>query len=687
MGGRNSDWPAMHRTGTHSQLGLLAGLTVLLFVAGRLASGALGPNNWSFTHWQALARPSAAAWLAVALVLGVALGRFLPAIAAFLQPRRKAAVGATLLIVLIVLLRCDSFVAGGGNLRIAQIAQTADVILPWYEYGAVAAVRLFYRCGVIAGLPEAAAAAAAWQVFGFACTILALAAAWRLARLLSDDPTRRLGLFVIVFFGPQTAVYFGFIGPVPVIAAAALWLAYALVRAAEKPSPRRLGLVWGVFALSVAMHAAMVFALPAVVAGTVGGLRRRGRPGVAPFLAGAVVWIGLPAALYLVANEYLPLKASLLLAAGKPPHGDYSLFSPRRLGDLGQVLFLLFPLGLVALYALIRWTRRAVTDLACSTALLLFLGGLSAVFVIDPVHSIVLDLPLYAPFLAPGAVFLAVSLRATSGSPSISPSALGMIAAASLMLPAGYLPVYTRLATVERYITPYLDRHSAYYRTAAVALRDAYFYRKDLERANYWDQSYRRKSPDYLNLTGIEDFILAQRLDIALPSLNKLIARNPYWAESRAVYGKVMTEQRRFDLGKPQLDTALMLEPYNPRRHMNLYGYYRDKGEFAQALTAVTRAAELFPNNDEIRTDLMIISYRAGHGERARELAEHLLRLDSTRAYPYAIMGFLAEEAGDLSSAMANFERFCSLAPEAPETPQIRKRANAIYLKLNPAAP
>lgn len=683
MDDRISDLTVMDNNGTYKHLRLATWLTILLFISGRVAGDSLGANTWSFTHWHHLSRIYLIGWGLGAVLLAIVLGRFLPALAAFFESRRNAFVGGLLLLVIVWGLQYDSFLYAGGNLRIAQIAQTEDVIFPWYEYGTVFVAWLLDQFWSLFGLHYNTAGVYAWRTLSFLCAGLSLIAAWRIAKILSADATRRLGLFLILFFGPQLIVYLGYVGVGPVIAAMALWVAYGMALLATQATLRRAGFLWGIFALGIVLHVATLFLLPAVIAVTIGAIAPRLRTGIAPFVAGGLVLTGLTAGLYAVAGDYLLLKSGLLLTDGKPPHGNYALFSERHLTDFGQVLFLLFPLVIVALYLLFRRLPSALTNPLPAGALLMALGGLISALVMDPIHSVVLDLPRYAPFLAPGAFLLVVLLRERPGSGGLSPSVLGLIAAASIILPAGYLPVYTRIDTAESYVTGYLDRHNAYYRTAAVALRDAYFYRKDMDPANYWDQAYQRKSPDYLNLTGIEDFILTKRLDIALPSLNKLIARNPYWAEPRALFGRVMVEQRRFELAKPQLDTALLLEPYNPEHRRNLYAYYRERGEFTEALERARRASALFPNNEEIRIDLMIINFRAGNAARAEELADRLLQEDSTRAYPHAIKGFLAEGKGNLRNAMAYFEKFCELAPEAPETPQIRKRSNDLYLKLN----
>ncbi len=674
----------MDRTGTHKHLPLVLFATVVLFVAGRIAGENLMQNNWSFTHWDHFPYAYLVGWWIGAALLAFALGRFLPAIAAFLESRRNTFGAGFLLLALFWVFQFDSFLYGGGNVELARVAQEADVILPWYAYGSTLIVWLLNVFWSLFDLHYNLAGVLAWKTMTFAAGAFAVVGAWKIAGLLTEDPTRRLGLFLILFFGPQFLLYLGFVGVAPVIAAVAVWTAWGITRLVHQPGAKNVAVLWGIVVLGVVLHASCLFLVPGAVVATIGSLGFvRDRESVLPVVAGGLALAAIAVALYIVADGYLLLRSYLLPIDGKPPHADYGLFSWRHMSDMLQTIFLLFPLGLAALLVLLRRVRWVLAHALPSSALLLFLGGVGALTVMDPVHSIVLDLPRLAAYLAPGAFLLAILVGDRKTENNISPAVIGLLAALSLVLPLSYLPAYTRIATAERYTTPYLDRHNAYYRTAGLAFRDAYFYRKELDEANRWDQDYDRKSPDYLNLSGITEFATGDRLDIALPSLNKLIARNPYWAEPRALYAKYMMEQGKYASAKPALDTALFLEPYNPAHHSNLYAWYRDQNRFDTALMIIEHAAQLFPNNKEIYTDLMIINYRTGRHDVAAALAEEIIEKYPTQAYPWVIKGFLAEKAGNLADAQKYFERFAGMAPDAPEAPQIRKRANDIYLKLS----
>jgi tetratricopeptide (TPR) repeat protein len=427
----------------------------------------------------------------------------------------------------------------------------------------------------------------------------------------------------------------------------------------------------------------LLYLLPAAVFATVaGGRRRKDTLPVIAYAAGATMFIAIIAGVYLWADRNLLLRSAIMLIDGKNPHSGYGLFSGRHLGDVVQTVLLLFPLVIPTLYLAAGRFREMLTNVRIAAAVFMALGGLALVLIIDPVDSIVLDLPRFAGYLTPGAILLALLINERPRERSINPGSLGITAAAAIVLPLSILPVYLNIHTAEEYVTQYLDRHDAYYRTAAVALRDAYFYRGDMDDANRWDTDLSRKSPDYLNYRSVVEFAQGNRLDVALPSLNKLIIRNPYWAEPRALLGSILMDRGEFTLAKPQLDTALMLEPYNPTNFINMYSLYRNAGQMTQALELVRRAAVMFPHNRTIQTDRMLVNYRAGNRELAETLADSLLAVDSTNAFPYVVKGFMAERAGNIQAAIDYYENFADLAPEEPETPEIRKRANELFMQL-----
>ncbi len=663
--------------------------TCLLFLLGRLFGSALFDNSWSFEHWQYISIWYILGWFLAGILLVAAFHRYKRRIADFFDTPARVGLGLGLLLVLCWLFQYDSFLYGGGNIRVAQVAQHEDIIYRWFEYGSILIVSVLDSFYDLFGLHYNTAGVYAWKTWTFICTMLTIWGALHLARSLATERMHRLVLFLLVAAGPYLLLLFGFVGPAPAIVTCTIWLTYLTVRYLAGFSVARLLLLWLVLIVGIVFHVSIVYLLPGVVFVTSYGLfrRRKNLRLVVPFLAAVVTWGGLLVWVYAAAADNLELQKYLLFLSGKNPHSDYGLFSLRHIGDIVQLIFLVFPLVLVMKFLLLRDLKASFTDPLSLAAMLMALAGFTVVFIGDPRHGIVLDVPRLVAWLTPGALLLAVlvSRRLKREPPSLKPCTAGVVAAVAMVLPLAVLPSYLSIDAAEKHVEAYFDRHEAYWRTGAVALRDAYFYNKNWDRAGYWDQRYLVKSQDYLIYHGSNELAVSGINADALRSLTLLIARVPYWAAPRALYAEIQMNLQRYHLAKPQIDTALMLEPYDQRHHMNLYRYYRETSRPVQALQTVRRAASLFPSNLEIKTDHMLINYRTGHVAVADSLAHELLQIDSTLPYPYLVQGYLTERRGALTEAVSYYDTFLNLAPPDPDTTVIRQRRDTLLHLLENA--
>lgn len=674
----------VRRDGSRGAVYLLLIVTVT-FIAGRLFGADLFDNNWSFTHWQNLSGWYIILWfalLALVVLLFTSLGE---RIALLFNSPLKVVVASTILFAFFVAFQFDSFLYGGGNLRIAQVAQTEQVIYRWFECGSVLTVSGLDWLFDLFDLHYNTAGVYAWKVFAFACTALSLIGSLQLVRELTADTTRRFYLFIILFFGPQTILYLGFIGVEPAVVAISIWFALLAVRLSNRFSTNRLLALWGIVLVGVFLHFTSIYLLPAAVYVTskAGFKRRKGRS-LAVVLALAS-YLGLLFLAYYWADYNLEFSKYLLFLSGKNPHSDYGLFSPRHLGDILQVFFLAFPQVAVAVYLMATRYRSMPNKSSLLLSMLMALSGVTVVLIFEPINSIVLDYPRFTAYLFPLSLLLVLVLKepkpeSEKGSSALS--LLALIAATCVTFPLSYLPSYVRIAEADSYITGYLEKHDSFYLSGCLVFRDAYFYRKELDEANAWEWKLPVKSPDYLNIRGVRELAMAGEDAEALRTLHKMIAQNPPWSEPRALLASIQMKLGRFRLAKPQIDTCLMLDPYKKEHLINLYRYYRDVQSYPQALDGIKRALQIYPQDDDIKTDLMIVYYRSGAFQTADSLANVLLIADSTFPYPYLIKGFIAELQKNPQAAISLYEKFIALAPDSPDTPTIMERLNELKWEI-----
>ena len=642
------------RLGPH----VLRGMT-LLFIVGHLVGGQLFEQHWSFIHWRFLSLAYVIIWLVILVALerlASALADRVPAL-----PDSRTALFATagILLVLALLFQFDSFVYGGGNLRVAQIAQVDHIVYRWHEIGGIVLLTLLYKFFSVFDMSSNAAGVYGWKLFSFACTFLSILGAFKLAQLLSpDDKKVRLPLFLVLFCGPQTLLYFGFVGMEPVVITVTIWFAFLAVRITKRFSGRRLAGIWALVLIGGIIQHTLLYLVPAAIYLT---FYRKKRGHILPVALALLGWLALVAGAYLRAGADFEYSRYLLFLTGKNPHSAYHVFSLKHIGDVVQILLLAAPSVILSLYLLATGGRQGRTSGPVVTALLMSLAGVTLVFILDPLHSVVFDFPRLVAFLTPLAILLGVLISRLDLKEGGSGKLLALTAVVSLMLPLSYLPVYTKIDRAEEYVTDYLEQDNTFYRQGCLAFRDAFFHKKDFDKANAWEWKLPVKSPEYLLFSGVKQLTRTGDRDEAMRELYRLTIRYPYWTEPKASLAELQLQQGLAGKAKSLIDECLALEPYQKQHLVNLYAFYRNTRDYDRALRAVDRVLALYPDDVDVLTDKMIALYLAGSMSAADSLAQRLLDADSTISYSYLIKGFVEEEKNNPAGAIYYYEIFVSM--------------------------
>ncbi|MCK4460743.1 MAG: hypothetical protein KAW46_03010, partial [candidate division Zixibacteria bacterium] len=468
-------------------------------------------------------------------------------------------------------------------MRIAQIAQAPMIICRWFEFGATMLVSWFYAVFSLFDMPRNMPAVVSWKLVAFLSTAAALIGCIKLAMEFTHDAIRRVFLFVIMFAGPQVAVYFGFVGVEPVVPAITCWVAWAAVRLNRHGTGKNLALVWILTIAGVFLHVWLIYLLPAVIFVTVRFFgKNKDRLSNLALLSGPVACLALFAIIYGRGFSDFEFSRFILFLHGKSPFGDYGLFSARHISDVVQVFLLTIPAIVVTKYLWARRLSALRTDANLVTLSLMTLAGGAVMVIMDPVHSIVFDLPRLVVYMIPMSLLTGLLLADVPLDVPNGRRLLGVMAALALMVPMSYLPVLLKINNTESYASEYFDKHELYYLQAGLAFRDAYFYRRhlderkqviripgheqvspedlapygepppaaldtlarandtisldttNLEKANQWEWMMPSRSSDYLNLRGVGDLITADQPNEALRILYRIKAQRPYWAEARA---------------------------------------------------------------------------------------------------------------------------------------------------------
>jgi len=665
-----------------STYALIAVLTMTaLFVIGRFAGGYLFDNHWSFIHWHFLDSWYLALWSITLIGLGGLLWKR-PELLTFPNlSKRVVLVAAGLLIAVVVLFRFDSFVFGGSNLLVADIAQSEVTVHRWFQAGTSLIVNGLFA--ILSPFVSKAndAGVAAWTMLSFACTLATMLASVQLAGLLAQEKARRVSLFILLFFGPQMILMFGFPGIEPVVVAFSSWFALIAVRLIQRFTVRRLIALWVLVLAGLIMHYTLIYLLPAAIFVTISTIRSSRTHRTTSLFEGLIGLVAIVVLAYVRASSDLEFSTFLLFLTGKNPHPDYGIFSPRHLGDIGQLLFLAMP----HLFALpLFWNsprRDQFLGRLTALAAVMTLSGLTVLMMLDPRNSIPFDYPRLVAYLYPISLLAAVVIARLPEGRSAT-RLVSLLALVSIMIPISYLPAYTNIERADGHLADYLEQHNDLYQEGCFAFRDAYFHNGSLDQANAWEWKVPTYSLEYKGLQGCYDLAARDDEAEAIRILNHMIAEDPYWTEPRSLLASLQMKLNRFELAKPHIDTCLMLEPYRKNFHIHLYSYYRESGRFNQAIESIRGAMDLFPYDNSIAADLGFVYYRMRAFDRADSIATKLLAEFPDEPLSHSLKATVDEFHGKLRSAILHYRRFIELAPDDPDVPAARKQINLLRQRL-----
>ncbi len=670
---------------------LLAGIAFYFIIAQHLGHH-LFDNNWSFYHFDSIPTWYFFLWISVFISSIVIFFNYQKSFGRFIDGKLNARVAGVALFLLFIIFRYDSFVFGDGNLRINQIGITENIFIRWFEFGSIWTVKIIYEIINFVGSYfdnfnqptvyrlKLFAAANAWIVFSYISIILAAISAFKITHELSPDHSRRWLIFVILFFGPQSLLYFGYTGLEPVIVAFIYWFALFAIKLSYRFTTNRLMMLWLIQLLAIFFHISLVILIPASIYISIKSLIKwkfRRKLAITFAMAAYLIMIVVT---YILSRENFEFSKYILFLSGKNPHSDYGLFSLRHLGDIFQAFGFLFPQFIVIFYLLIGKDKfRNIKGMGVS--IIIAIPALTLFFIADPINGMPFDIPRFTALLTPLSLVLVLAVRDVDFCIKGIPIFTRSLAALCMFVPLSYIPVYTNIHLADKYLSKFLDNNEVYFLSGSISFRDSYFYKNNFDKANYWEWEQPKKSPDYINFAGCTNLVGNEQYSDAFKTLNLIIAQHPYWVGPRSLLASTQLLTNNPQLAKPNIDTCLLLEPFEKEHHRQLFLYYQSIKNYPDAFNVVENSLELYPSDTGFLIDLMVLHNTIGNIPSADSLANKIIQIDPDIAYPYAIKAFIAERTKNIKSAIGFYEEFIRLAPDDPETPSIRKRLNNLILK------
>jgi len=160
-------------------------------------------------------------------------------------------------------------------------------------------------------------------------------------------------------------------------------------------------------------------------------------------------------------------------------------------------------------------------------------------------------------------------------------------------------------------------------------------------------------------------------------------AKNINCGNIRILIAAISQRLGQFKGAKAEIDTLLMLQPYNQKHYHTLFNYFYGRRSYLQALETADNSLKIFPDDKELLVDKMTALFYTRNHAVADSLAREIIRIDSLLPYPYMFRGLIMEQRRNFAGAIRNYQKFIKLSPDDSDAPAIRKKLNDLILKEN----
>ncbi len=145
-------------------------------------------------------------------------------------------------------------------------------------------------------------------------------------------------------------------------------------------------------------------------------------------------------------------------------------------------------------------------------------------------------------------------------------------------------------------------------------------------------------------------------------------------------------------------DEAIRVDRTNARAYGNRGTAYIELGDYRRAIYDLDTAIELFDTAIELQPDLRpnLAAACSNRGQARLKLGDpwgaiddftHALRLDSTLSQAYKSRALAQAESNALPEALADFEHYLRLQPDAPDADDIREQIEQLRQQISTETP
>lgn len=578
--------------------------------------------------------------------------------------------------------RFEAHLYGEGYIRIGNFAQKSQPIFRWYEFGSTFVPYILYRIIILFGTAKLAASILAYQLLSVISGGIYLFFSIKISDLLCENYHDKITSLFLITLSGIILMFFGMVENYPILLALGAIFIYLIVLTIKSSDKIYIIYLWALAIIGIVATFQAITFVPPLLYVTIKSLIKREKTGnLFGLIAAFCSIISAVIILYINAAKDMALENAILLLIGKSPEAYYSLFSRVHLIDIFNLIFLFVPLFLIFIYGIaigFKYLKKEKLFLVLS---LFALAQIIYLWSIDPKNGMVRDIPEFG-FLLFGFVLLgSYTLLKIRGKINLSQSiVMGLCPVAFVLMLPGLI-LHLSPAKTEESINKYLKYNETKCRAGLIAFRDYYFEVGDMDKTNYYDQRVDKKDPAALQSRIVNDLYAHDRYSESFDYANQLVKRYPYNYLYRIQRARLLKYYKRFGEAKSELDTAIILSPYNAEPYHFLAEFYREQKLDQKCLTVLNEAVSFDPDNVIILIDLTAYYYRTGSYDRADSLAKSVLAIDSLASYAYMYQGLMADNRKQFDKARELYTKFIEINDLLPEVPIIRKKLNEIYLR------
>jgi tetratricopeptide (TPR) repeat protein len=596
---------------------------------------------------------------------------------------RKKIIFIMTALAIFVIFRFEAHLYGNGYIRVANFAQKSKPIFRWFEYGSTLLPYIFYWLFHSLGAAKETAAVWGYQIVSFLSGAAFLFVVFRISEIITERNDRRWIFLGLTSFSGLSLFFFGMVENYPILLPLGGLYLYVSLLGHRHKDAKHLYWLWIILILGLFLNIQFICTLPAAIYTTIIILFKNSkRSGSVGFMVSALLAVTGVVILYLLAGSDIAIRNMILLLSGKSPDTDYGLFDTHHLADIINLLFLLAPLFMIFPAAIIAGFGNLKRDSFFITLGLMVLSQLTYLFILDPKNGMAREIDQYG-FLLIGLIFWGgYSIIAEGRGRRLSESITRWLVPMAFLLIIPCWIVHLSPDKTATYLDQFLTYNESKYEQALLAFRDYNYMVGNFSEAENREQLIKSKAKGALESQLIDDLYYRGRTDESFAYAVQLVERYPYNAIYRMQLGNLLKHYKKYGEAEQQFDMAIALEPYR----IELYHF---KGDLCRSMGAESRSFEVWmqaesfaPRDAIILTDLMGYYYRSGVYDKVDSLANLVISIDTTGAYPYMFKGLLAEKAGQLKAALDFYSKYIGLNDGLPEVPQIRKRMNEITLRM-----